>query len=92
MNELLTTLLLLLLLVLLGAMWRAVLGPSATDRLVAIQVVGTLGIGVLLLLARVTGEPAARDAALLMAVLSLVITMTFVRRWPATAPSGDDND
>jgi multicomponent Na+:H+ antiporter subunit F len=75
-----------LLLALFGGMWRAVIGPTAADRLVAVQVLGTLGIGILLLLARLLDQPAARDAALLMALLSLVVTLTFLRRLPPGPP------
>ena len=88
MNTLLALIAVLLLLALVGGLWRVVVGPTAADRLVAAQLLGTLGIGILLLSAQLTGEPAGRDAALLMAVLSLVATMTFVRRLAPKAPAG----
>lgn len=80
MTALLEVLILLLLVTLIAGMWRVVTGPTAADRIAAAQVLGTLGIGILLLTARLTGEPGVRDAALLMALLSLVATMAFVRR------------
>ena len=88
MNAILAAVALILLITLLGGMWRVVVGPTAADRLVAVQVLGTLGIGILLLIARLSGEPAVRDAALLIALLSLVATMTFVRRLAPRTPAG----
>jgi multicomponent Na+:H+ antiporter subunit F len=92
MEALLAVLALILLLALLGGMWRVAIGPTAADRVAAVQVLGTLGIGILLLLSVLLDAPAARDAALLMAILSLVVTMAFLRRLaPKTAPGGGDD-
>lgn len=88
MTTLITVLTLLLLLTLVAGTWRVVIGPTAADRLAAAQVLGTLGIGVLLLIARLAGAPSVRDAALLIALLSLVATMTFVRRLAPRRPVG----
>lgn len=91
MNLLLSLVALLLLLALLGGMWRVAIGPSAADRLAAVQVLGTLGIGILMLLSILLDEPAARDTALLIAILSLVVTMAFLRRLAPRIPGeGDD--
>lgn len=91
MNLLLSSVALVLLLALLGGMWRVAIGPTAADRLAAVQVLGTLGIGILLLLSILFDQPAARDAALLMAILSLVVTMAFLRRLAPEVPAeGDD--
>jgi multicomponent Na+:H+ antiporter subunit F len=79
-NVLFIALAFILLLALLGGIWRVVAGPTAADRLLAVHVLGTLGIGILLLLARIVREPAIADAGLLMAILSLVATMAFARR------------
>lgn len=88
MSLLLSVVALLLLLALLAGMWRVVVGPTAADRLVAAQVLGTLGLGILLLYAQLVDDPSARDAAVLMAILSLVATMAFVRRLAPTVPAG----
>jgi multicomponent Na+:H+ antiporter subunit F len=68
----------------LGAgMWRILHGPSVADRMLATQLFGTTAVAVLLLLAQATGNPAARDVALLFALLAAVTAVAFVRRaWP----------
>lgn len=61
-------------------MVRILTGPSAADRLLAIQLLATVGIGTLLLLGEAMDQPAARDVALVLAVLASVATLAFVRR------------
>ncbi len=59
---------------------RALVGPSAADRLLAIQLLATTGIAVLLLLAEATHQPAARLVALVLAILAAAAALAFVRR------------
>jgi multicomponent Na+:H+ antiporter subunit F len=68
----------------LGAgMWRILHGPSVADRMLATQLFGTTAVAILLLLAQATENPAARDVALLFALLAAVTAVAFVRRaWP----------
>lgn len=55
-------------------------GPTRADRMLAAQLFGTTGIAVLLLLGEATGERAARDVALVFALLSSLAGVAFVRR------------
>jgi multicomponent Na+:H+ antiporter subunit F len=51
---------------------RVLRGPSLADRLLAAQLLGTTGVGLLLLLAPVLGIPALVDVALVLALLAVV--------------------
>jgi len=54
------------------------------DPVIAAQLFGTTGVGILLLLAPVLGSPALQDVALVFALLAAVTTVAFVRRaWTA---------
>jgi len=55
-------------------------GPTAADRMLAAQLLGTGASAVLLLLARATAQPALLDVALVIALLAAVATAVFVRR------------
>lgn len=59
----------LLLLTLIIGLWRVLLGPRRVDRLLAVQLFGTTGAALLLVLAQWQGAPALRDAALISAAL-----------------------
>lgn len=72
-----------LLLNLAAGMWRVLRGPTAADRMLAAQLFGTTAVAVLLLLAQASGNSAARDVALVFALLSAVTAVAFVQRaWP----------
>jgi len=72
-----------LLLTLCAGFWRAARGPSAADRLLAVQMIGTTAVTILLLLAQAFKAPALRDVALVFALLAAVTAVAFVRRsWP----------
>jgi len=68
----------------LGAgMWRVLRGPTASDRMLAVQLLGTTAVAVLLLLSQAKGHAAMRDVALVVALLAAVTAVAFVRRaWP----------
>jgi multicomponent Na+:H+ antiporter subunit F len=68
----------------LGAgMWRVLRGPTPADRMLAAQLFGTTAVAILLLLAKVMGQPALQDVALVFALLAAVTAVAFVRRaWP----------
>lgn len=73
----------LLLLMLGAAIWRAIRGPAAADRMLAVQSFGTITVAALLLLAQGSNIPALRDVALVLALLAAVTAVAFVRRaWP----------
>jgi multicomponent Na+:H+ antiporter subunit F len=73
-----------ILLLTLGAgVWRALRGPTAADRMLAIQLFGTTTVATMLLLAQGLGTAALRDVALVIALLAAVTAVAFVRRaWP----------
>lgn len=68
-----------LLLTILAGLWRVLSGPSRADRLVAIQLFGTAGTALLLLLAEWQAQPALRDAALVLALLAAVLSACLVQ-------------
>lgn len=71
---------LLLLLTLSAGIWRAIRGPTAADRMLAVQVFGTTAVAALLLLAQGSSTAALRDVALAFALLAAVTAVAFVRR------------
>ena len=68
-----------LLLTILAGLGRVLRGPSKTDRLVAIQLFGTAGTALLLLIAEWQAQPALRDAALVLALLAAVLSGSLVQ-------------
>ncbi|WP_164102924.1 monovalent cation/H+ antiporter complex subunit F [Candidatus Laterigemmans baculatus] len=64
---------------LLGGLVRILIGPTATDRMLAAQLLGTSGVGVLLLLAEALERPPLRDVALVFSLLAAVGAIGFVR-------------
>ncbi|MFN4089959.1 MAG: monovalent cation/H+ antiporter complex subunit F [Alphaproteobacteria bacterium] len=62
-----------------AALWRVARGPAPADRMMAAQLVGTGGVGVLLLLAAATGDWAAVDVALVLALLAALAAVAFVK-------------
>lgn len=69
----------LLLLTLLVGLWRVLLGPGRVDRLLAVQLFGTTGTALLLVLAQWQGAPALRDAALVLAMLAAIVSAALVQ-------------
>lgn len=74
-----TCLLVLLITVALG-LARALRGPALEDRLAAILLLGSGGVGALLVLALVMAAPALFDVALLLALLATVAAAAMTRR------------
>jgi len=65
----------------LGAgMWRVVHGPTAADRILAVQLFGTTAVAVLLLLSQAQSSAAILDVALVFAILAAVTAVAFVQR------------
>ncbi|MGB7755719.1 MAG: monovalent cation/H+ antiporter complex subunit F [Salinisphaera sp.] len=82
-----------LLLNLMAGLWRIARGPTNADRMLAAQLMGTTVVGILLLLAQAGAMPAARDVALVLALLAAVTAVTFVRRaWSSSEESGRGRD
>lgn len=65
---------------------RVMVGPTAADRMIAIQLFGTTGVAILLLLSRALDRTAFVDVALVFALLAAVSTVAFVRRYWLPAP------
>lgn len=72
-----------LLLTIGGGMWRVRHGPTAADRMLAVQVFGTTTVAILLLLAQAFGNAALRNVAMVFAMLAAVTAVAFVQSaWP----------
>lgn len=69
----------LLLLTIVVGLGRMVLGPGRVDRLLAIQLFGTAGTALLLVLAQWHEQPALRDVALLLGLLAAVASAALVQ-------------
>jgi multicomponent Na+:H+ antiporter subunit F len=78
-----------LMLSLLLGLIRVLRGPSPADRLMAAQLIGTTGVGLLLLLAPVLGSAALIDVALVLALLAVVAVAALTGR---QVPRGQDLD
>ena len=52
-------------------------GPEAGDRMMAAQLIGTTGVGILLLLSLLLDQPALADVALILALLAAVAVAAF---------------
>lgn len=59
-------------------LYRVLRGPSAADRTMAAQLVGSGGVAVLLLLSFAMDVPAIIDAALMLAILAVFASAGFV--------------
>jgi multicomponent Na+:H+ antiporter subunit F len=68
-----------LLLNMAAGLFRILRGPTAADSMLAAQLFGTTGVGILVLLAP-TGGPALNDIALVFALLAAVATVAFITR------------
>ncbi len=80
MNVVLMTTALLLLLCLVAGLLRTLLGPTLSDRMVAVQLLGTGGVALLLLLSTLLALPALTDVALVLALLAVVAVASMTRR------------
>lgn len=63
-----------------AGLWRIMRGPTAADTMLAAQLFGTTGVGVLLLLAEASDVAPLRDVALVIALLAALATIAFVKR------------
>jgi multicomponent Na+:H+ antiporter subunit F len=81
---------LLLLAAVLAGLVRAARGPTDGDRMLAAQLLGTGGVGLLLILAQVQAVAALIDAALVLALLAALAAVAFVRS--ASGPNDSRED
>ena len=68
---------------------RVARGPGYADRMMAAQLLGTGGIGALLLVGAAVGEAAVVDVALTLALLAAFASIAFYKSAPD--PSADDS-
>lgn len=54
--------------------------PSASDRMISAQLLGSNGVGLMLLLALSQGQAGLIDVALVLALLAAVVVIAFTRR------------
>jgi len=80
MNTLLILAALILTASLMLGLVRVFIGPSLEDRMLSAQLVGTSGVGLLLLLGRLLELPSSLDLALVLALLAAVSVVALSRR------------
>jgi multicomponent Na+:H+ antiporter subunit F len=66
---------------------RVMRGPGAADRMLAVQLIGTAGVGLALLLGLLLDQSGLIDVALVLALLAAVAAAAFTSRQRGT---GDD--
>ncbi len=59
---------------------RILRGPAPADRMLAIQLFGTTGVGILLLMSEAFGLPTLRNVALVFVLLAVLAMLAFTRR------------
>lgn len=69
-----------LLLNMAAGLLRILRGPTASDRMMAAQLFGTTGVAILLLLSEGLNSPSLLDTALVLALLSGLAVVAFVKR------------
>jgi len=80
LDGLLLTVTVLLLLSLITGLVRALIGPALQDRMLSIQLIGTGGVALLILLSLQLAIPALVDVALVLALLAAVAAAALTRR------------
>ncbi len=69
----------LVILALCVGLWPAVRGPTLADRMLSVQLLGTAGVAVLMLLAGISDSEALIDVALVLALLAVVAVAALTR-------------
>jgi len=64
---------------------RVLRGPANADRILAVQLIGSAGGAILLLLAAATKTPSIVDVALMLALLATFASVGFLREASGTA-------
>lgn len=72
MTKILTFAIVFMSIIIIGSMYRAIKGPSAADRLIAINVIGTKTIILILMISVLFKEEYFVDVALVYALISFV--------------------
>lgn len=76
---------LILLLTVAASLIRIHIGPTRSERMMSAQLIGTSGVGTVLLLAGAEGNGAMIDVALVLALLAAFAAVAFVK---ASSPDG----
>ena len=79
MNMVLTLVFLFLSLSLFLAFLRLVLGPTLPDRVVALDLMATLSMGIITMYAVITGQVIFLDVAIVLALIAFLGTVAFAR-------------
>lgn len=70
-------------------LYRAAFSPTITDRILAVNVVGTKTVVVLILIAFIFGQPMYLDVALVYGLLNFIITTAAARYLETGVIKGD---
>ena len=71
---------------------RAFLGPSLYDRVLAVNMIGTLTVLMVAILGFMTGRPEFLDIALVYVLISFVSTIAVLRVYTASNRSAGDQE
>jgi multicomponent Na+:H+ antiporter subunit F len=74
-----------LLVTMIAGLARVLRGPKPADRMLGMQLCGTTGVAVLLLLAKAMDADALQNVALVLLLLALLVLIAFVERTPPAA-------
>lgn len=88
MNQIYIVFALFLLLNLAAGLVRVYRGPTPADRMLSAQLFGTMGVAILLLLARGLATPTLRDIALVFVLLSILAVAAFVKKIGSQSTTG----
>jgi len=61
------------------AFWRLVRGPSLPDRVVALDAIASLSVGMIVVYAIATNQPIYVDAAIVLALIAFLGTVAFAQ-------------
>ena len=86
MTMFLTLTLLVLVLSLCIGLIRIFRGPTLEDRIMSVQLMGTTGVGILLILGLLLDMPASIDIALVLAMLAAISVVALTRRAAGEKP------
>jgi multicomponent Na+:H+ antiporter subunit F len=71
---------------------RIFYGPRDADRMIAVQLIGTCGVAILLLLAAASQATPITDVALILALLAAFLSVAFVRGAAGSSAPGQADD
>jgi multicomponent Na+:H+ antiporter subunit F len=82
---------LIILLVLIGAMCiRSIIGPRSTDRIMSVNMLGTMTICSIAILSLILDEGYLADVALIYAMISFVVVLILATAYLPARPGGQD--